>query len=314
MIKANHLFCALLTLTTLSLFGQLAPSACGDLEERNTMLNTFIAQTKGGVKQRRDAAKTARAFVKIYGNCPDVNTRNAIASIRSWQAANDNAAAAAFVDAVNNNPSQAFAAAQPLIAAHPDDLTLQLALVLAGAKALKAGDKSHAAEAFQAAQTALQLIASGKTTDDWTPFTNAQDAPDGLRYYSAIFCIETAPEKAVANLTAITHSKSSFSTDAVTYQLLAGATYKTEVTPLLNEYQSSYAGKPESAEGKALRGRVNESLDRVITSYARAVALSAGKPSQAQLNASARNALEAVYAQRHDGSKDGLDDVVKGAQ
>ena len=47
--------------------------------------------------------------------------------------------------------------------------------------------------------------------------------------------------------------------------------------------------------------------------HVRAVALSAGKPSQAQLNASARKALEAVYAQRHDGSTDGIEDTIKSA-
>jgi len=58
---------------------------------------------------------------------------------------------------------------------------------------------------------------------------------------------------------------------------------------------------------------VNEKLDKVITCYARAVALSDGTSSQAQLNASARKALEAVYTQRHDGSTDGLDEVIKSA-
>src|SRR3954449_12474488 len=102
MTKVRILFSTLLTFTTLSLFAELTPSACGDIEARNTMLNTFIAQTKGSAKQQRDAVKTARAFVRIYGNCPDRNTRNSIATIRQWQTRNDNAAALAFLDAVNN--------------------------------------------------------------------------------------------------------------------------------------------------------------------------------------------------------------------
>src|SRR6185369_374378 len=118
----TKLFCTLLTFTSLSLSAQLLPSSCGDLNEKNTMFNTFIAQTKGGSGQQHDALKTARSFVRIYGNCPDRNTRNAVATIRDWQSRNDNAAELKFIDAVNNNPSQAFAAAQPLIAAHPEDV------------------------------------------------------------------------------------------------------------------------------------------------------------------------------------------------
>lgn len=302
-----------LTFTTVSLFAQLPPSSCSDIQEKNTMLNTFIAQTKGGAGQRRDAIKTARAFVRIYGNCSDRNTQNALATIREWQSTNDNAAELAFINAVNNNPAQAFAAAQPLIATHPDDLGLQLGLLLAGVKILKTGDHSHVKETLAAAQTALELIESGKTTDDWAPFTNAQEAPAGLHYYSAVLCAETAPDQALAHLTEVTRSKTSFSADPTTYQLLGGMTYKTEVAPLLNEYQSKYAGKPVTDEGTAFRNRVNQNLDKVITCYARAVALSGGKPAQAQLNASARKALEAVYTQRHNGSTDGLEEVIKSA-
>jgi len=313
MTKPTILLFTFLTFTTISLFAQLPPSSCGDIQEKNTLFNTFIAQTKAGAGHQRDAVKTARAFVRIYGNCPDLNTQNAVATIREWQSKNDNAAELAFINAVNNNPSQAFAAAQPLIAKRPDDLGLQLGLLLAGMKILKAGDHSHMNETLAAAQTALALIESGKTTDDWAPFTNAQEAPAGLHYYSAVLCAETAPEKALTHLTEVTRSKTTFSADPTTYQLLAGMTYKSEVAPLLTEYQSKYAGKPVTDEANAFRARVNQNLDKVITSYARAVALSDGKPSQTQLNASARKALEAVYAQRHDGSTDGLEDVIKSA-
>lgn len=312
MTRSTIVFCTLLTFTTISLHAQLPPSSCSDVTSKNAMFNTFIMQTRGGAGQQRDAIKTARAFVKIYGNCGDNNSRNALATIREWQSHNDNAAELAFINAVNNNPSQAFAAAQPLLATHPDDLGLQLGLLLAGVKILKAGDHSHVTETLAAAQTALKLVESGKTTDDWAPFTSAQDAPAGLHYYSAVLCAETAPEQAVAHLTEVTRSKNTFSADPTTYQLLAGVTYKTEVAPLVDEYQSKYAGKTVSDEGKAFRDRVNQNLDKVITNYARAVALSDGKPSQTQLNASARKALEAVYAQRH-GSTDGIDEVIKSA-
>lgn len=312
MTKPMILF-TFLSFTTISLFAQLPPSSCSDIQQKNTLFNTFIAQTKGGTGQQRDAIKTARAFVRIYGNCGDANSQNAVAAIREWQTKNDNAAELAFVNTVNSNPAQAFAAAQPLLAKHPDDLGLQLGLVLAGMKVLKSGDHSHVNETLAAAQTALKLIESGKTTDDWTPFTSAQDAPAGLHYYSAVLCAETAPDQALAHLTEVTRTKNTFSADPTTYQLLGGMTYKTAVAPLLDEYQSKYAGKPVSDDAKAFRDRVNQNLDKVIGCYARAVALSDGKQSQAQLNASARKALEAVYTQRHDGSSDGLEEVIKSA-
>ena len=101
MTKVSILF-SLLTFAATSLFAQLPPSSCSDIQQKNTLFNTFIAQTKGGPGQQRDAIKTARAFARIYGNCGDPSTQNALATIRQWQSKNDNAAELAFINTVNS--------------------------------------------------------------------------------------------------------------------------------------------------------------------------------------------------------------------
>lgn len=314
MTKVRVLISAILTTTTISTYAQLAPSTCTDAQAKNTLFNTFIAQTKGGAKEQRHASATAKAFIEYYGNCPDPFSQNASNSMRQWLSLYTDAKTdSALVEAVNTNPAQAFAIAQPLLADRADDLQLNLMLLVAGIKCVKAGDRSHDAEALAAAKRALDLVSQGKTADEWAPFTNAQDAPDGLRYYIAFFDAEKSPDDAIQNLVQVAKSKSSFSRDATTYQLLGAAYYKGEVARLAAEYKSKYEGKPETPESKALLERVNQTLDKVIDAYARAVALSDGNTSQAAMNASARKVLSTVYAQRHDGSTDGMDQIVSKA-
>jgi hypothetical protein len=304
----------LTTLTTVSALGALPPSTCSDIQQRETLLNAFVAQTKGGAKDQREAVKTAKAFLKYFGNCPDAYAQNQSGFIRNWLAQADGTNdKAALVQAVNTNPAQAFELARPLLASKPDDLHLQLLVLIAGIKSVQAGDRSHDAEALAAARRALELIEQGKSSESWAPFTNAQDAPDGLRYYIAFFSAEKSPDDAISNLTQVARSKSSFSSDATTYQLLGAAYYKGEVARLAAEYKEKYAGKEETAESKALLEKINGTLDKVIDCYARAVALSDGKQAQANVNASARKVLATVYAQRHDGSTDGMDEVVSRA-
>jgi hypothetical protein len=315
MSKVRILFLGtLISLATLPTLGQLAPSSCTDIREREVVLNTFIAASKGGPGQQKQARDIAKTYLRVYGNCGDAATQANVQFLRKWIADYEHTGDQdALVQAIESNPAQAFSVAQPLLAAKPDDLHVQLLLLVAGIKCVQAGDRSHDADALAAAKHALELVNAGKTVEHWAPFTSAQDAPDGLRYYIAFFSAEKSPDDAIANLTQVAKSKSSFSRDATTYQLLGAAYYKGEVARMASEYKSKYTGKEDTPEAKALLEKINGTLDKVIGCYARAVALSDGNSAQASVNAASRKVLSTIYAQRHDGSTDGMDQVVSKA-
>ena len=131
----------------------------------------------------------------------------------------------------------------------------------------------------------------------------------GLRYYIAAWSLETAPEEAASQLLKVAQSNSAFAKEPATYQLLGLAYYNGEFKKLADEYKRLYEGKEETPESKALFDRINVVLDRIIDAYARAVALSNGKPQYTALNTSAKNALTTFYKQRHE-NETGLNELI----
>ena len=183
-------------------------------------------------------------------------------------------------------------------------------LVAAGVKNATTGDKSLNAQTVNTARRALDLISQGKTSDSYAPFNNQQEAVAGLNYYIGVFDYDSAPEDAATALLKVAQSGSSFSKEPSTYQFLGLAYYNGEFKKLAQEYKEKCEGKEATPECDALFARVNQVLDRVIDAYARAVALSNGKPLYADINNKMKPALTTLYKQRHDNSDAGLNEFI----
>lgn len=310
-------FAALVTVFALPSYAQDAAAAqtpaaspcTAEAEAKGALYQKFLASYKGTPEQQKAASETGKEYVSKYGTCPDEADRKVTTFIQNWVKKYD-AATAEFncTKAANENPAEAFNACAPLLAASPDNLKLRLALVGAGIKSNQSGSKTLNARAAAEARTALQLIESGKTSDTWAPFASQQDVPSGLRYYIAAWSFDTAPEEAATQLLKVAQSNSVFAKEAATFQLLGASYYNGEFKKLADEYKTKYENQPETPESAALFARINVVLDRIIDAYARAVALSAGKPQQAQL----RTALTTFYKQRNEGKEDGLNELIAG--
>jgi hypothetical protein len=278
-----------------------------EVEAKAALYKKFLDNYKGTPEQQKTASEAGNEYLTKYGNCPDDSDKQITAFVQKWVGKYE-AAAAEFncTKAVNDTPAQAFQVCAPLRDKDPQNLKYHLMLVAAGIKSYSNKDNSLNARAAAEARTALQLIESGKTTDVWAPFANQQDAPAGLRYYIAAWTFEANPDEAATQLRTIAQSNSAFAKEPATYQLLAASYYKGEYNKLAAEYKEKCEGKDATPECDTLLNKINAVTDRIIDSYARAVALSNGKPQQADL----RKTLTTFYKQRHDNSEAGLNELI----
>lgn len=282
-----------------------------EVEQKAALYKKFLDNYKGSPEQQKIANEAGNEYLTKYGNCPDDSDKQITAFVQKWVTKYE-AATVEFncTKAVNENPAQALQACQDLMRKNPDNPKYPLMLVAAGIKNASKGDKSLNGQTVQQARRALDLLEAGKTTENYAPFTNAQDAPSGLRYYIGFLSYDTAPEDAAAQLLKVAQSTSTFSKEPSTYQLLGVSYYNGELKKLAAEYKEKYEGKDETPESAALYNKINAVLDRIIDSYARAVALSNGKSQYAALNTQAKTALTTMYKQRHEGSEAGLNELI----
>jgi hypothetical protein len=289
-----------------------ASGPCTEADAKAAIYKKFTDNFKGTPDQQKVAYESGKEYLSKYGACPADTDKQIAAYIQNWVGKYEKAVVEFnCIKATNDNPSQAFEACKPLLAANPDNLKIHLALVGAGIKSYTNKDNSLNAQAAAEARTALRLIEQGKTSETWAPFANQQDAPAGLRYYIAAWSLETNPEETATQLLKVAQSNSVFAKEPATFQLLGAAYYNGELKKLADEYKSKYENQPETPESAALFSRINVVLDRVIDAYARAIALANTNPSKYGATVTAlRPVLTTLYKQRHEGQETGLNELI----
>ncbi|HEV3470839.1 MAG TPA: hypothetical protein VG148_16065 [Pyrinomonadaceae bacterium] len=275
-------------------------------EEKAKLYTEFLKLIKGGPEQQRQASVVGKDYLAKYGTPED----DIVKYIRNWvekyeQAVRD----FEFKEAVAKNPDRAFQLAREQLAASPDNLDLNLALVQAGFNAVAAKNTSHNAEAAQAARRALQLIEGGKTAQNYVLFANRDEAVAGLSYMIGYFLRDSSPAEAAQALVKAAQSNTKFKTEPTTYVYLGGAYYDGEFKKLAADYKTMYEGKEETPESRAAYEKLMQSLDRVIDAFARAAALS----KDAAQKKAIMEQLTAFYKSRNSGSDAGLNEYLAGA-
>ena len=280
---------------------------CTEADAKAALYKTFTDNFKGTPEKQKIAYEAGKDYLSKYGSCPDATDKQIATYVQNWVNKYEKAVVEFnFGQAVKNDPAQAFQLSRDILARNPDNLNIYLQLIAAGLN--QKGAKTLNPQAADAARKALQLVEQGKTATDWFPVISQADAQMGLRYYIGAFTFDTAPDDAATQLLKVAQSSSAFSKEPATYQLLGASYYNGEFKKLADEYKRLYEGKDETPESKALYDKINVVLDRIIDAYARAVALSNGKPQQASL----RTTLENFYKQRHENSVAGLNELIAG--
>jgi hypothetical protein len=191
------------------------------------------------------------------------------------------------------------------LAQHPEDIpTMQNLTILASAQVIK-GNNAFAAQGRQLGAKAIELLEADKMPAGfdaarWPEFKKS--ALVSLYRETGVIAFKAGDKKAAAALfeKAAAHD----SPDPAVYILLSELDTD-EYELRAKEYQvAAVADRPAALK------RVEEQLDKVIESYARAIARTEGNAQYAQANAAFRQDLERYYKFRHKNSTDGMQQLI----
>lgn len=206
--------------------------------------------------------------------------------------------------------AEAMPVAKEVLADEPDNLGAFFALGYGGyALAVSTKNESGNAEAINYAKKAIEAIEAGKAPENWAPFKGKDDAL-GYLYYSVGFLQRvTNPADALKNFIKSAQFESDIKKNSQTYAFIANS-YETEYAKQSADYERLYKDKPETPESKLAAENINQLVDRIIDSLARAVSV-AGTDAGAQAAKTLwLERLTDLYKFRHNKSEDGLKEMI----
>ncbi|MGB8509382.1 MAG: hypothetical protein WCD76_13415, partial [Pyrinomonadaceae bacterium] len=268
------------------------------------------------------AYETGKEYLSKFGG--DTNEGNAaiVAYIQKFVTGYEKAVLEfesnkAFDSAVaSKNYPKAYELGRPLVVAQPDNFGILLTLVQIGRDNASAGpkaDKSLFADSARYTRSAIQMVESGKVSDLSSYKTTREELLGYLNFTLGMNLRESSPDEAIAAFLKAAQSNSSFKTFGATYSNLGTLYFENEYKKLAADYNTNYNGKDKTPESEAAFARLNQVLDRVIDSFARAVALSTqNDPATQAFKTNVKNNLTAVYKSRHNDSEAGLNELIAG--
>jgi hypothetical protein len=209
--------------------------------------------------------------------------------------------------------AELFRTGKLVLAEEPDDLKTVVHLAYAGYLAGGRGDDSFAAASLGYARRAVQLIESGAKPTDWQPFVDQPDALGYLHFVIGELTFKDDPAGAAQLFRKALGFETTLRRTPVIYSRLAACYVVVEYDPLSKDYTARFAGKDASDESRAALEKINGVVDRVVDCYARAVAFSGDDAKYADAKRRWSDELTRFYKFRHDGSTEGLDELVAAA-
>ncbi|HEX8355677.1 MAG TPA: hypothetical protein VF611_22410 [Pyrinomonadaceae bacterium] len=191
------------------------------------------------------------------------------------------------------------------LAQHPDDVaTMQNLTILASSQAIK-GNAAFAAQGRQYGAKAIELIEADKMpagfdAAKWADFKKTSLV--SLYRETGVLAYKAGEKKAALAL--LEKAAALNSPDPGVYFLVSEIN-NDEYELRAKEYQVASA-----AEKPAALQRVESQLDKVIDSYARAIAVTEGNAQYQQANAAFKQDLERYYKFRHKNSTDGMQQLI----
>ena len=295
----------LLILLTIALSAALVVAQ--DAQKEKTSLYTqFVENIKGDANKQKLAYEQGQEYIRKYGADED----QYVDYIRKWSAKYEKAKRETdFNNAlVAKDYPKSFAVGKEILAKDGESSVVLARLVEAGYRQAQAGNKSLNVESIQFARQALALVDSGKVTDP-APFKSMDDLKGFLNYTLGWLIQENAPVEAAGLARKAAESGGAYKQEAATYVLLATAIIRGEYEPQAKEYNEKYSGKDATPEGEAMAARLKAVAERVMDSYARAVALLT-KPEQQEYKTTVMEELSSLYKTFHNNSDAGLNEFI----
>ncbi len=212
------------------------------------------------------------------------------------------------------NFAGAYSVGKQILADEPDYLPALIHLGYAGYLAMTtAKNEAFNADAQAYAKKAIRSIEAGKSPASWLPFKGKEDTLAQLYYTVGFLNLKNAPDSAIEPLIKATQFETDLKKSPSIYYFIAAAYESGPYKTMAAAYQTTFAGKDESAQSKLALEKLNVIIDRMIDAYARAVLAAGNDPSNAQNKTQWSNKLAEFYKFRHEGSDVGLNDLIAGA-
>ena len=207
---------------------------------------------------------------------------------------------------------EAYKTGAKILADEPDYLRAQIDLGYAGYLAASAKNETHNAEALSYATKAIQAIEGGKVPSEWAPFKGKDDTLAYLNYAVGFLTLKTDPARSIDSLLKAATYQSDIKKTPSTYYFLAVAYEAGPYKTLSTAYQTEFAGKPETPASKAALEKLNVVMDRIIDSYARAIATSGTDPKTEQSRKEWLTQMSNYYKFRNNNSDAGMTELING--
>ncbi|HEX8072205.1 MAG TPA: hypothetical protein VF546_19825 [Pyrinomonadaceae bacterium] len=208
------------------------------------------------------------------------------------------------------NYGAAYKVGQEVLRDEPENPKALVELASAAYLATGAGDEAVRAAALALARRALERLDADPPAADWRPYAGPADAAGYLNFVVGDLILKDAPAEAISYLRRAARAESAVGRTPTLYARLAAAYAKSEYEPLARDFTARFAGKEATPESQAALARIYPALDRLIDAYARAVALSQNDPQYNATRARWQQELTELYKSRHDGSTDGLNELL----
>jgi hypothetical protein len=211
------------------------------------------------------------------------------------------------------NFAGAYTLGKQILTEEPEYLPAMIHLGYAGFLATTlAKNETFNADAQTYANKAIQAIEAGKSPASWAPFKGKEDTLAQLYYTVGFLNLKTAPDRAVQPLIRAAQFETDLKKSPAIYYYLAAAYESGPDKTMAAAYQTTYAGKDESAQSKLALEQLNVIIDRMIDAYARAVAAAGTDSANAQIKAQSSGKLAQFYKFRHEGSDAGMNELIAG--
>ena len=261
-----------------------------------------------------DAGKAYEAGKKYLNACP-TEEGQIPAYLKKWVAAYEKEARKLKLNNLflrERKYAEAMTLAKEILAEEPENLTALIDLGYGGyVVAVTTKNESGNAEASSFTRKAIQAIESGKVLEDWAPFKSKDDAL-GYLYYSLGYLDRTSnPTNALANFIKAATFDSEIKKNPQTYVFIS-ASYEAEYAKQSADYERLYKGKDETPESKLAVANINQLVDRIVDSLARAVAAAGTDAAGQQAKALWLTRLTELYKFRNNGSEAGLNEMIAG--
>ena len=284
-----------------------AQSICTEDARAKMYTDYYNLRKQNDAAAQKQAHDLGQQYLQKYSSCDDTYTKAVDKFVKAYEGAVEQINLPNIVFGPTPDYQKGFEIGRKNLATDPNDLSTLIILGYGGYQAHGKKNTAYDADALNYSKRAVQLIESGKTPANWTPFSSKDEALSYLYYSIGDLSLNNDPAGALQAFIKAATIEGPAKKSAATYAKLAAAYQNAQYNRMQQDFNTRFGGKPETDESKFALEQLNQVIDRIIDAYARAVSLAGNDASMKAFKDEWMAQLTSFYKFRHDDKTDGLD-------